>query len=200
MIRILVRLVAKVVILLAYWSYKAEGVNALLLFMPAKLVAPTLRKYGAIIGSDAQIHTPLIIHNASPEPGRHYANLVIGEHCYLGRDVFLDLREKIILEDYVTISMRCTLLTHTDVGMRPADLLNLPPSSAPIRLKRGAYLGASVTVLEGVTIGEKATVGAGSVVICNVPDGATVGGVPAKPLHVRDNNEAPCPIQVRTLD
>jgi len=182
--RMLVKLVAKMVILIAYWSYKAEGINALLLFMPAKLIVPTLRKYGATIGADAQIHSPLIIHNASPEPGKHYANLVIGDHCYLGRDVLLDLREQIILEEYVTISMRCNLLTHSDVGMRPDELLNFPPSSAPIRLKRGAYLGAAVTLLEGVTVGEKSTVGAGSVVICDVPDGATVGGVPAKPLRV----------------
>ena len=46
--------------------------------------------------------------NASPEPGRHYANLVVGDHCYIGRDVLLDLRDQITFGDYVTISMRCS--------------------------------------------------------------------------------------------
>lgn len=137
-----------------------------------------------------QIHSPLIIHNASPERGKHYANLIVGNHCYLGRDVFLDLKEKIILEEYVTVSMRCTLLTHTDVGMRPDELLPFRPSSAPIRLRQGAYLGAATTVLEGVTVGEMSIVGAGSIVTKNVPDHATVAGTPAKPLKASQEKGA----------
>lgn len=47
---------------LAYRAYRIEGVNALLLILPAKLIAPTLRRYGASIGAQPQIHSPLIIH------------------------------------------------------------------------------------------------------------------------------------------
>lgn len=120
---------------LAYRAYRIEGVNALLLILPAKLIAPTLRRYGASIGAQPQIHSPLIIHNAGAERGKEYANLVIGDCCYIGRDVFFDLAEQIVLEDYVTISMRCTLITHTDVGNRPPELINLPASRAPIRVR-----------------------------------------------------------------
>ncbi len=168
---------------LAYLAYRIEGVNALLLIMPAKLIGPTLRRYGATIGADPQIHSPLIIHNAGSVPGKEYANLTIGDHCYIGRDVFFDLAERITLEDYVTISMRCTLITHTDVGKRPTELMSLPASRAPITVRRGAYLGACSTLLEGVEIGERAVVAAGAVVRRSVMADEVVGGVPSRLLR-----------------
>jgi len=50
----------------------------------------------------------------------------------------------------------------------------------PTRVKRGASIGTSATILCGVTIGENAIVGAGSVVTKDVPDNAIVAGVPAR--------------------
>jgi acetyltransferase-like isoleucine patch superfamily enzyme len=55
----------------------------------------------------------------------------------------------------------------------------------PTRVKRGATIGTGATILCGVTIGERAFVGAGSVVTRDVPDGATVAGNPARPLPRR---------------
>ncbi|PJF28284.1 MAG: hypothetical protein CUN53_00875 [Phototrophicales bacterium] len=180
----LAKLVFRLLISLVYAAYRIEGVNALLLFMPAKMIVPTLRKYGATIGEGVQIHSPLLIHNAANDPP-HYHHLQIGDHVYVGRDVLLDLKAPIRLCDYATLSMRCTLITHTDVGDRPPEWLALPPSAGAIMLKRGAYLGANVTVLQNVTIGERAVVGAGAVVTKDVPDRAVVGGIPAKPLSTR---------------
>lgn len=53
----------------------------------------------------------------------------------------------------------------------------------PTLVKRGASIGSNATVMCGVTIGECALVGAGSVVTHDVPDGAVVAGVPAKLLE-----------------
>lgn len=52
----------------------------------------------------------------------------------------------------------------------------------PTRVKNGASIGTSATILCGVTIGARAIVGAGSVVTKDVPDGATVAGNPARIL------------------
>lgn len=53
----------------------------------------------------------------------------------------------------------------------------------PTKVQRRASIGTSATILCGVTIGEGAIVGAGSVVTKDVPPGATVAGVPARILR-----------------
>lgn len=54
----------------------------------------------------------------------------------------------------------------------------------PTWVRRGASIGSGATILCGVTIGERAIVGAGSVVTHDVPDGAIVAGVPARILRL----------------
>lgn len=57
----------------------------------------------------------------------------------------------------------------------------------PTLIKRGASIGSNATVLCGVTVGEKAIVGAGSVVTHDVPAGAIVAGVPARVIRYLQN-------------
>jgi carbonic anhydrase/acetyltransferase-like protein (isoleucine patch superfamily) len=178
MTKTMIRFLLSILIHIVYWGYKAEGLNALLLFLPAKMIPDLLRKHGATIGTDVEIHSPLIIHNASAKSGKHYANLHIGNECYLGRDVFLDLKEPISMEARVTISMRATLITHTDVGHSPVSE-RIPPSQAPIVLREGAYIGASALILQGVEVGSQAIIAAGAVVRKYVPEKQIAAGVPA---------------------
>ncbi|MFX1265118.1 MAG: acyltransferase, partial [Promethearchaeota archaeon] len=56
----------------------------------------------------------------------------------------------------------------------------------PIKVKRGASIGANSVIIAGVTIGEDALVGAGSVVTNDVPDSAVVAGNPARIIRYRD--------------
>lgn len=49
-----------------------------------------------------------------------------------------------------------------------------------IHIKRNAWIGARVNILPGVTIGENAIVGTGSVVTKDIPDNCVAVGVPAK--------------------
>lgn len=170
---------------IAYKAYGIEAINALLLVMPSKLIVPTLRKFGADVGSDVQIHSPLMIHNATDVRGEHYANLHIASNCYIGRDVMFDLKGRIQFEEYVTVSMRCTLITHSDLGFRPEELAVFSPSQGEIVLQRGAYLGASVTVLQGVTIGERSVIGASSLVIRDIPSDVVAVGIPARSVKKR---------------
>ncbi len=52
----------------------------------------------------------------------------------------------------------------------------------PIVIGRNVWIGGGATILPGVTIGDDAIVGAGAVVTRDVPGGATVVGVPARPV------------------
>lgn len=65
----------------------------------------------------------------------------------------------------------------------------LPENDQPIVLKGDNWVGANVTILKGVTIGEGAVVAAGAVVKDDVPPYAIVGGVPARVLKYRFDEE-----------
>ena len=56
----------------------------------------------------------------------------------------------------------------------------------PTVIKKRASIGSNATILCGVTIGEGALVGAGSVVTHDVPAGAIVAGNPAHPIRVKE--------------
>ena len=179
----------RILVAVAYGAYKAEGLNALLLLLPAKMIAPLLRQYGATIGDDPEIHSPLIIHNASEEQGKHYAHLHIGDDCYFGRQVLFDLKDTVSVGNQVTVSMRVTFITHTDVGKSPLAG-EMPTSQAPIVVRRGAYIGAGAILLQGVEIGVEAVVAAGALVKRSVPPRTVVAGVPARQVRQLDDSSA----------
>ena len=160
--------------------YGGEGINIPLMFMPTQVIAPTLRKYGATIGQRVRFRSPLVIHNSDTERRRYYQRLEVGDDCYFGRELFLDLQDRIVIEDLVTVSHRVMILTHTDAGTSPLKDQVIATSQAPVIIRRGAYIGANVTILQGVEIGESSIVGAGAVVTRSVPPTSVVAGVPAK--------------------
>lgn len=150
----------------------------LALFPPAR--AAWLRLLGARIGRRAILHDVRFFNLYR----RGLPGLDIGAECFLGDECLLDLAEGITLERQVTLAERVLVLTHTNVGYRDHPLQGLfPPRSAPVRIERGAFVGAQVTVLPGLTIGHESFVAAGSVVTEDVPPRTLVAGVPARPVR-----------------
>jgi acetyltransferase-like isoleucine patch superfamily enzyme len=164
-------------------TYGGEGINIPLMFMPTQVIAPTLRSNGAAIGQRVRFRSPLVIHNSDSGRRRHYEKLTVGDDCYFGRELFLDLQDRIVIEDQVTISHRVMILTHTDAGTSPLRDEFIATTQAPVIIRRGAYVGANVTILQGVEIGESSVVGAGAVVTRSVPPASVVAGVPAKTVR-----------------
>lgn len=160
--------------------YRGEGINVPLMFMPTQVIAPTLRAYGATVGQRVRFRSPLIIHNSAFERPRYYQNLEVGDDCYFGRELFLDLQDQIVIEDRVTISHRVMILTHTDAGPSPLKDEFIDTAQGPVTIRRGAYIGANVTILQGVEIGESCIVGAGAVVTRSIPAMSVAVGVPAR--------------------
>lgn len=112
-----------------------------------------------------------------------------GKFVTIGKEVFINMgctfmdRGGIDIEDNVLIGPKVNLVTEN----HPEDpSLRKYVYAKPIRIKKGAWLGAAVTILPGVTVGENAIVAAGAVVTKDVPDNAIVGGVPAKIIKKMD--------------
>lgn len=102
--------------------------------------------------------------------------LTIGAHCYLNENITFNLGGEVILEDNVSVGMECLFITNTHELGTPEFRAGAVHAKS-IRVDRGAWLGARVTVLPGVTIG------AGAVVANNIPPNVLAGGVPAKVIR-----------------
>lgn len=106
-----------------------------------------------------------------------------GKNTHIGERVFINMGCKfqdqggIYIDDDVLIGHNATLCTLNHL-QEPS--LRAGMTHAPIHIGKRVWLGANVTVLAGVTIGDNAIVAAGAVVTKDVPQNAIVGGVPAK--------------------
>ena len=92
--------------------------------------------------------------------------------------VFLDV-VAIALGDGCQIGPYVQILT-ADHPRNPALRRQQLESGEPVRIGRNVWIGGGAIVLPGVSVGDDAIVGAGSVVTRNVPPGVTVMGSPAK--------------------
>lgn len=164
---------------LAYLGSGMDGVNRVLRRTTKPGVIPVLRMFGARIGDGCDIEAPLMVHNAQPD----YRGLTVGSRCHLGKDVFIDLAERVTIADRVTVSMRTMILTHVDAGQSPLAADVLPARRAAVTLGAGCYIGAGAIILAGVEIGERAVIGAGAVVTRPVPAFTVAAGSPARPLR-----------------
>ncbi|MFN0277059.1 MAG: acyltransferase [Pyrinomonadaceae bacterium] len=104
----------------------------------------------------------------------------IGKRCKISSHSFLC--EGVTIEDNVFIGHGVMFINDKfPRAVNPDGTLQTEAdwSVSPITIKRGASIGSNATILDGVTIGEKALVGAGAVVTKDVADGQIVAGVPA---------------------
>ena len=81
------------------------------------------------------------------------------------------------LEDGVFIAPKVNLTT-LNHDFNPEN--RSATQAKPIHIKKNAWIGARVNILPGVTIGENAIVGTGSIVTKDIPDNAVAVGNPAK--------------------
>ena len=106
-----------------------------------------------------------------------------GKNITVGEGVFINACCHFQDHGGITIGDRCQIghnvvfatLNH---GISPDDRGNTYP--APIVLGKNVWIGSNSTILQGVTIGDNAIVGAGAVVTKDVAANTVVGGVPAR--------------------
>ncbi len=112
----------------------------------------------------------------------------IGAGCNIGQLCILHSETSIVLEDHCLLASFCYLVaggnhefTRTDIPV----ILQPSTSKGGIRLGDGVWLGADVTVMDGVSIGRDAIIGAKSLVTSTVEPLAVAYGVPAKTVRYR---------------
>jgi len=118
---------------------------------------------GATIGRDCNICAHSLIEGRA----------VIGDRCTIKSGVFL--WDGVTLEDDVFVGPSVTFTN----DLFPRSQKHQPVLPETI-VRRGASIGANATILAGTIIGECAMIGAGAVVVKDVPNHAVVVGNPAK--------------------
>lgn len=112
------------------------------------------------------------------------AGLIIGENFFHGKKCFFDPAHTFLIEigNNVTFSTRVHLLAH-DASTK---IINGYVKIGLVTIKDNVFVGANVTILPGVTIGENSIIGAGSVVTHSIPDNVVAAGNPCKVIMTLD--------------
>ena len=108
--------------------------------------------------------------------------LKIGDGCDIGRFVHINAYQDVLIEDEVLIGERVHIsdCTHHYLESQRPIVKQGASFQAPVRIKRGAWIGSGAVILAGVTIGINAVVGANAVVTKDVPDHHVAVGIPAR--------------------
>jgi len=111
-----------------------------------------------------------------------------GKYMHLGSHVYVNFGltcvddTHIYIGDYAMIGPNCILAT-ANHPILPSLRMSEYQYNLPIRIGRGCWLGAGVIVVPGVTIGDNAVVGAGSVVTKDIPANVVAAGNPCRVLR-----------------
>jgi len=148
-------------------------------------IAPDVR-----MGRNVRIHAFVNLYGCTIGDNTKIGTFVeIQKNAHIGRNVKVSshtfICEGVTIEDNVFVGHNVSFINDKYPHSTAADGELQTESDwqvVPTRVKRGASIGTSATILCGVTIGENAVVGAGSVVTHDVPDNATVAGNPARAL------------------
>ena len=140
-------------------------------FGPGAVVRQFTNLYGCEIGAESQVGTFVEIQ----------AGAVIGARCKIQSHSFVC--EGVTIGDGVFVGHGVVFVndkrpraTRDDGALAGGGDWEL----LPVTVGDGATIGSGATILGGVTVGAGAMVGAGAVVSADVPEGATVVGVPAR--------------------
>jgi len=114
--------------------------------------------------------------------------LDIGDNCDIGAHTIISSISRITLASSVLIAGNCYIggARYHMADMETPIMDQGIYSRGPVSIGEGTWIGASATILDGVSIGKGCVIGAGSLVTKDVPDYAMAVGVPAKVIRYRE--------------
>lgn len=145
-----------------------------------------LSERGVRIGSHASFGPNLWLHcGGTPEDCAH-GHVEIGEHTFIGCNAVLGAGGGISIGSHVLIGQSVNIHAENHVVADPARLIREQGVSYKgVVIEDDVWIGSKATLLDGVTIGRGAVVGAGAVVTRSVPPMTIVVGVPARVIGRR---------------
>jgi putative colanic acid biosynthesis acetyltransferase WcaF len=156
------------------WYYLGDPLVRSYVFPFSSPKIALLRSFGATLGEGIRIKSGVKI--------KFPWQLTIGNHCWLGEDVWIDNPAPVIIEDHVCLSQGVYLCTGNHDWRKPSFDLRL----AGICLKSGSWLAAKSIVAPGVTAGAGSILTLGSVATQSLDDWTIYCGNPAKALKRRE--------------
>jgi len=161
-----------------------------------------LKRYGGSLGKGVRIYggVRLVTHPGSPihigdqvaiERGviistSDKGRFRIGNNVYIGEYSVLASNEEIEIGDDVLISPHNFIVDFNHIYQDPlTPIIQQGIKAKKVTVKRDVWIGSGCRILMGVTIGEGAVIGAGSVVTQDVPPYHVVVGNPAETIKIR---------------
>lgn len=120
-------------------------------------------------------------------PGEAPGRLSIGRNVDIEQNVHIVACSEVVIGDDCCITAGCSIVDATHpfdvpIGTNRASVLS--PGESHVRIGAGVFIGIGSTVLPGVTIGDHAYIGAGSVVTHDIPADAVALGAPARVIRI----------------
>lgn len=163
------------------------------------------------IGSEIEITGPLVIQNAGTieignqvilgatwykpivfSVARPDGRLIIENNVFINYGVDIGLMQEIVIGACAMIGNDCLLY---DTDWHSLDGLEQEIPVAPTHIGRGAWLGARVIVMKGVTIGDNTVVAANSTVTHDLPPCVLAGGNPARVIRPIERSRYKPPVE-----
>lgn len=118
--------------------------------------------------------------------GYYKGYLEVGSGSWIGQRCFFHSAGGLRIGENVGIGPEVKILTSAhDFDSTRQPVMHFPLKFAPVEIRAGVDVGIAAILLPGVTIGEGAVIGAGSVVTADVPSYEVWAGVPARKLRDR---------------
>ena len=110
-----------------------------------------------------------------------------GKHIRVGKRFFANFCLTVLDEAFVTIGDDCFIGPNVGIytachSTDPVERNTRQEWAKPVTIGHNCWIGGSVTILPGVTIGDNVTIGAGSVVVHDIPSNCVAVGNPARPV------------------
>lgn len=111
--------------------------------------------------------------------------LKLGDYVGIGRGCCIAIKDYLEIGSYTRIGANVTILDQDHKFKRNDLIMNQQADIRKVKIGKDVWIGANAIVLKGVTIGDGAILGAGSVVTKNIPPYEIWAGVPAKFIKER---------------